>query len=59
MSRTSEIVSDMYKFLSFISIFHKYDMFMRIGQNKINAGALNYQELSNKLINLRPRLQRQ
>jgi hypothetical protein len=30
-SRWDEKVSDSYKFLAFLSIFHKYDMFMRIG----------------------------
>lgn len=38
-------MSDSYKFLSFISIYHKYDMFMRIGQNKLHSGALNWREL--------------
>ena len=44
-SRWDEKVSDSYKFLAFISIFHKYDMFMRIGQNKLHSGALNWREL--------------
>lgn len=32
-SRNSDMNQDTYYLLSFISIFHKYDMFMRMGKN--------------------------
>lgn len=36
----------MFKFLTFLSAFHKYDMFKRISQNKIISGVVNFRELS-------------
>lgn len=37
-SRYYDISGDTFKLLSFISIFHKYDMFSRIGKNHIVTG---------------------
>ena len=44
-SRYDERVSDSYKFLAFISVYHKFDIFMRLSQNKLHSGALNWREL--------------
>ena len=33
-SRNDEKVGESFRFFSFISAFHKYDLFMRIGNNK-------------------------
>jgi len=37
-SRYYDINGDTFKILTFISIFHKYDMFTRIGKNHIATG---------------------
>lgn len=44
-SRYDEKVGDSYRFLAFLSIFHKYELFVRLGQNKLASGSLNWAEL--------------
>ena len=46
-SRYDEKVGDSYRFLSFLSVFQKYELFARIGANKLSSGALNWAELKN------------
>ena len=44
-SNADDRVGDAYKFLAFLSIFHKYDIFIKLGQNQVNSNALNYRQL--------------
>lgn len=44
-SRADEKVGDNYRFLAFLSVFYKFELFQRIGQNKLASGTLNWREL--------------
>lgn len=46
-SRADEKAGDSYRFLAFLSAYHKFDMFQRIGQNQLNSGNLNWRQLLN------------
>lgn len=49
-SRADEVQSDSYRFLAFLSIFHKFEMFQRLKQNNLASGTLNWRELGNLFI---------
>ena len=49
-SREDEYNGDSYRFLAFLSIFHKFEMFNIIGENKLQSNTLNWAEFSIFLI---------
>jgi len=44
-SPADDRIGDAFKFYAFCSIFHKYDLFEKLGQNQVNSHALNYRQL--------------